>query len=287
MQTPSKINLFLRVTGRRPDGYHELQTLFFPLNTPSDEVEIARTDAEGIAFESDDPALPCDGTNLCVKALQRFCEAAGIAPSGYRITLTKRIPVAAGMGGGSSDAAAVLRLMKNLFPDKVSDIRLSEFAAKIGADVPFFLDPRPKLATGIGEKLTPVDGLPEKLPILIAAPHFPVSAKWAYQHRIAENDGRTGSVDELISALRESDFARAANCLKNDLEAAVIRKFPVLQMIREEFLRLKACRVLVTGSGPTMFAMFRNSSARDEAEKEFDRHLPVELIRPDQVISPE
>ena len=281
MRTPSKINLFLRVAGCRSDGYHELETLFYPLETPSDELEIIRTGRAGIEFVSDDPALPRGADNLCVKAVGKFCSEAQIEPDGYRILLKKHIPVAAGMGGGSSDAAAVLRLMQRESGNALSPERLARIALSIGADVPFFLDPRPCTAGGIGEKITPVDGIPDRLPILIAAPHFPVSAKWAYRNWQPEEHAPDNRLDSLISALRERDFAAAAAFLRNDLEAAVLRKFPYLNMIREAFEKLGACRVLMTGSGPTLFALFRDFDARDAAEQEFPRSdLPAELIRP-------
>ena len=281
MRTPSKINLFLRVAGCRSDGYHELETLFYPLETPSDEIEIRKTGRAGIEFVSDDPALPGGDGNLCVKALKKYCAAAGLEPDGYRIELKKHIPVAAGMGGGSSDAAAVLRLMQRGSGNALSPECLADTALSIGADVPFFLEPRPCTAGGIGEKIAFLDGIPDRLPILIAAPRFPVSAKWAYRNWHPEEHGASCKLDSLIAALRVRDFAAAAAFLRNDLEAAVLRKFPYLNMIHDEFLKLGACRVLMTGSGPTLFAMFRDFESRDAAERAFPRaDLPSELICP-------
>lgn len=273
MQTPSKINLFLRVAGRRPDGYHELETLFYPLTDPADTVEL---DMTGRGMVSEERGVPCDRTNLCMKALYAFCEAAEIDPAPFTVTLKKRIPVTAGMGGGSSDAAAVLRLLREKYPEK--QVPVAEIAAKIGADVPFFLQPEPAVATGIGENLTPVHGLPDRLPILIAAPGFPVSAKWAYQHRFP-NPEQDSRLPELIDTLRARDYAAAAPLLRNDLAATVMEKFPLMNLLEDALNRTGACRVMVSGSGPTLFALYDSFNARDCAAKAFD--LPnIRLIVP-------
>lgn len=265
MLAPSKINLFLHITGRRSDGYHELETLFFPLRSPADTVTLERTSGPGIVLLSDRPDIPTDRRNLCVKALLAFCQAAGIEPEGFEIELKKSIPVAAGMGGGSSDAAAVLLLMQKMFPDKIPMDELAKIALAIGADVPYFLNPVPAVASGIGEKLTPVEGLPEDLPILIDAPAFPVSAKWAYKNRIPVPPPAPDQLNDLIRKLRTRDFSAAADLMHNDLEEAVFQKFPILAKRKADLLSAGACRVMMTGSGPTLFAMFESFVARDKA----------------------
>ena len=265
MLAPSKINLFLHITGRRSDGYHELETLFYPLRSPADEVTLKRIAGPGVSLRCNDAGLPTDGRNLCVKALLAFCQKAGISPDGFEIGLKKTIPVAAGMGGGSSDAAAVLRLLQQAYPDKLTASQLAEIALTIGADVPYFLNPVPAVASGIGEHLKPVDGLPDELPILIDAPRFPVSAKWAYQHRIPTPPPDPDQLSALIEKLRVRDFAAAAGLLHNDLEEAVFRKFPVLEKRKADLLSAGAFRVMMTGSGPTLFALFESFAARDRA----------------------
>ena len=264
MLTPSKINLFLHITEKRSDGYHELQTLFYPLRSPADTVTLSRTDDPGVVLYTDHPGIPTDAKNLCIRALYACCKTADIKPEGFAIQLDKTIPVAAGMGGGSSDAAAVLRLMQQQFPARVTWDQLHAIALSLGADVPYFLDPVPALATGIGEKLTPVEGLPDELPICIIAPRFPVSAKWAYQHRIAAPPPAPDQLSRLIEALRARDFSTAAKLMHNDLEPAVLRKFPLLEKIRNDLLNAGACRVMMTGSGPTLFAMFPTFKLRDQ-----------------------
>ncbi len=271
MLTPSKINLFLRVAGRRPDGYHELETLFFPLKNPCDSVRLSLS-GKGMVAED---GVPGDRSNLCMKALFAFCDAAGMDPAPFTITLKKQIPVAAGMGGGSSDAAAVLRLLQKKYPEK--HVPLAELAVRIGADVPFFLQPCPAIAAGIGEKLTPVYGMPKRLPVLIAAPGFPVSAKWAYQHRTGSENN--AELPDLISALRRRDYRAAALLLRNDLAPAVMKKFPLLRMLEDSLTASGALRVMVSGSGPTLFALYESFAERDRAAAAFD--FPgVRIINP-------
>lgn len=265
MLTPSKINLFLHITGQRSDGYHELEMLFYPLREPADTVTLSRTSGSGITLRTDRADIPADGRNLCVKALLAFCRAAGIKPEGFEITLEKTIPVAAGMGGGSSDAAAVLRLLQQQYPARLTEIQLAEIALSLGADVPFFLNPVPAAAGGIGEKLTPLADMPPELPILIDAPGFPVSAKWAYKNKRKVSPPAPGQMAELIKKLRDRDFAAAADLMHNDLEDAVFEKFPILEKRKADLLSAGACRVMMTGSGPTLFAMFDSFAARDRA----------------------
>lgn len=274
--TPAKINLYLQVTGRRPDGYHELETLFYPLHGLHDDVTLTRHDGQsGITMFAGNAALPCNDSNLCVRAVRAVCHHLEIPADGWHISLQKNIPIAAGLGGGSSDAAAVLRQMQKELP--LTDDILAEIALTLGADVPYFLDPRPALATGIGEKLVPVNHLPARLPLLLAAPQFPVSAKWAYQHLEKISQQSSGAAD-LITALRTGDLALAGALLRNDLAPAVEKKFPCLAMIRQEFERLGACGVLMSGSGPTMFGLFTSPEERDRAAEMFARHLPVKLF---------
>lgn len=282
MKTPAKINLFLRVVRRRPDGYHELETLFCPLRTPADTVCLKRTNKPGIELLTDDPTLPSDGRNLCVKALSAFCEAAHVDSNGWEITLKKQIPVTAGMGGGSSDAAAVLLSANKNTAKHISDKRLAEIAKKIGADVPFFLHPVPTLATGIGEKRLQIHGIPAKLPILLVAPQFPISAKWAYTHLQFDDLSKQTQIHELIRALRKRDLTAAAQFLRNDLERAAMKKFPILTMIANELTASGAIRSIMTGSGPTMVGWFSDFSERDSAFRKLaKKKLPFRLILPE------
>ena len=157
----------------------------------------------------------------------------------------------------------------------LSESRLEAEAFSLGADVPFFLNPRPSHVTGAGEHHTPVEGLPEHLPILLAAPQFPVSAAWAYRHMdLARAVSTPPRTNELIDALRRRDYESAAQFMRNDLEHALFDKFPLLVLIRRFLLENGALRVMVSGSGPTLLALFRDDAAAQaacaRAEKEFD-----------------
>ena len=267
MLTSSKVNLSLAVTAKRPDGYHDLDSLFYPFRDPSDEIRIEDAPAaSGVVIRCDAPGVPLEPEkNLCGKAVFAYCKAAGMDVPGLVIHLEKHIPVAAGMGGGSADCATVLRLLQERF-HALSQEQLEAVAFSLGADVPFFLDPRPSHVTGAGENIAPVGGLPEHLPILLAAPQFPVSAAWAYQHMdLARALAEPPRTNELIDALRHRDCESAARFMRNDLEHALFVKFPLLVLLRDFLLENGALRVMVSGSGPTLLALFRDDAAAQSA----------------------
>lgn len=265
MRAAAKINLYLKVAARRPDGYHELRTLFLPLAAPADELAWAVTGTAGIELDAAgaDTGNPAD--NLVVRAARLYAERAGLA-SAWRFRLDKRIPVAAGMGGGSADAAAALLLLNRHF-GRFAAAGLRELALKLGADVPFFLDPRPALASGVGDRIEAVLPVRKTFALLIAAPGFPVSAKWAYTHldprRIGVGDD--GKAAQLTAALAAGDADGIAAHLHNDLAFALYDKFPLLGLLRRALLDAGAPGAEITGSGPTLFAVFRDDAARDGA----------------------
>lgn len=221
----------------------------------------------GIRVCCDDPSLPQDLHNLAGKAAKAYADAAGIVPS-WNIFIEKHVPSAAGLGGGSADAGTVLRLLEEHYR-ALGREKLNAAAAGIGADVPFFLAPQVVLAEGIGEKLT-VCPAPEHLPfLLLVKPGFPVSAKWAYAHldsgRIAPapEDG----IAELLRSVKEMDWDALAKVMHNDLEYALFEKFPLLEIIRSCLLESGALRVMVSGSGSTIFGVFADGSCRDKAQE--------------------
>lgn len=257
-----KINLYLRVTGSRPDGYHTLSTCFLPLASPSDRITVESGGKGALEFRSSSPSIPLDDRNLAVAAAKRYAAAAGIAPE-WRITLEKRLPVAAGVGGGSADAGAVLRILEREYR-LLGPGRLAEVALSLGADVPFFLDPlrRPAFARGVGEELHPLP-VPPPLHLVLAAPGFPVSAKWCYRHLDPARIGPEppGIEAELAAALSSGDAAALAGFVRNDLEAALYQKFPQLELLRETMFGAGALAVAVSGSGPTLFALAADPGA--------------------------
>ncbi len=261
---PAKINLQLKVTARRPDGYHELEISFLPLWDLCDEIELEFKPGF-LQVQCSDARIPQNEDNICSKALHAYYLKTYLPPRGI-VTIHKNIPIAAGLGGGSSDAAAVLRMLNNHYK-ALSEKELFELAAKLGADVPFFLHPQPSSATGIGEKLLPFDFKLPELPLLLVNPDFPVSAKWAYQHLDPALIGpgeqfRGGTLDEIAAQM------------KNDLEPAVVNKFPLLRIIRKSMLDAGALAACMSGSGPTMFALYRDSSQLDIARRRMMEKFP-------------
>lgn len=258
--SPAKINLWLKVTGKRSDGYHELETLFMPLVRPGDTISLKiQPDVSGISISSTDSGLPCDAGNICWKAAELYFDAAGVT-AGVAIHIDKQVPVAAGLGGGSANAAAVLLALQQHFK-KLSKERLAEVAVKIGADVPFFLDNLPAMAEGVGEKLCPVDFDYRKLPLVIAAPDFPVSAAWAYRHLDPGRIGPKAGLQEMLDTLKNCDWEKCGALLHNDLAFALYEKFPILTMLKNVLLETGAFGAEVSGSGPTMFAICSDHAA--------------------------
>ena len=257
LHTPGKINLFLDVLAERADGYHEIATVFAPLLPPADLVRVTVLDRPGLALDCDHPDLPRDSRNLCWRAAEAFA-AATQQPPHWALPLAKAIPVTAGLGGGSSDAAAVLRLLNQAEPNPLPPDRLAGLAAALGADVPFFLDPRPALATGKGELLRPIDcRLP--LPLVLINPAFPITAAWAYAHCNRVRRDPAPPLDRLLAALAAGDLRELAAHTYNALEFAVRRKFPLVEMLLE-FMQAEGCLAAhVSGSGPTVYGLCAES----------------------------
>jgi 4-diphosphocytidyl-2-C-methyl-D-erythritol kinase len=268
---PAKINFGLRVVGRRSDGYHELESIFLPLDL-ADELQLeilpdagprVRLTVEPEAGNSQ-PAVPSDDRNLAVRAARAFLERAGLTLA-VEVRLTKRIPVAAGLGGGSSDAGAVLRSLAGAFPDALRPDVLAQLALGLGADVPFFLDPCPALVTGIGERVQPLAPWPE-LALALINPGVPLSTAEVYRACDALRPASTPP--EVASTLRAHleglDVAAAASnrpgaldpLLKNDLEPAARRLCPPVGRLRDELQGAGALAVGMSGSGPTVFGVF-------------------------------
>ena len=297
MQAPSKINLYLKVTGKRDDGYHEIESLFVPLAEPCDQVTISESVTAGIIIDSDSNNIPLDETNICYKAAAEFAKFANIEPT-WEIHIEKKIPVAAGLGGGSSDAAAVLKLL-NENVKRIDDSELVRIAASIGADVPFFLNPVSSIGKGIGEILNPVK-LEICLDVVLVNPLFPVSAKWGYENRDAgcgmrdpavakamadkpgsEDRGQRSEdrgqrtedrtqekeygIDDLLDTLNSGDIPEM---IVNDLAPAVFEKFPIMGILADKMKEYGAECVGMSGSGPTLFGLCNSCvTAANLAEK--------------------
>lgn len=247
VRVPGKINLWLEVLSKRADGYHDLSTLMVPVAL-YDRLEM-ETQPEGIRLECAHPLVPSDGRNLVYRAAEAFFQKAGWR-MGLRVRLEKGIPVGAGMGGGSADAAAVLAFLNGVAPRAFCPEALHELARSLGADVPFFLVRLPALASGIGDRLEVVSGVP-RYPLVLIKPPFEVSAAWAYGSLKLTRGGSRIKIGTLLACPHNP-----ASCLENDLEEAVAARYPIVAAIKGWLLRNGAVGALMTGSGPTVFGIF-------------------------------
>jgi 4-diphosphocytidyl-2-C-methyl-D-erythritol kinase len=261
--SPCKVNLLLNILGRRPDGFHELETVLYPIRV-CDELILAR-EGQGIQLSCNAPGLPTDARNLVYRAAMMFLEAAQIR-AGVRLELRKNIPLAAGLGGGSGNAATALLGLNELFDKPLSPERLQLIAASLGSDVPFFLQDQPALATGRGEQIKPLSAFPalSGAAFLLIHPGFGIATAWAYQ-RLAQFsaalNGQPGRAQKLISLLQADDLRAAGAEFYNSLEAPALEKYPLLALF-QEFLRANgAAATLMSGSGSTTFAVVQGLDA--------------------------
>ncbi|MCM8525961.1 MAG: 4-(cytidine 5'-diphospho)-2-C-methyl-D-erythritol kinase [Lentisphaeraceae bacterium] len=269
---PGKINLFLDITGKKDNGYHEILTLFLPVSGLEDTITL--TDSNELAITCSHPDVPTNSSNLCWKATEAFAESAGISPN-WQINIDKKLPVAGGMGGGSSNAGRLLHLLSTVYPDKVSDKKLKEIALSIGADVPFFLNPVPSIASGVGEDLEALKAK-KKIPILLISFSFPISAAWAYQNRKLPFNSSGITKKALIENWQNGDISKI---IYNDLGFAVENKFPIIQDALEDLKKSGAINAIVSGSGPTVFGVFEHEDARNRALNELiDAGYPKENL---------
>jgi 4-diphosphocytidyl-2-C-methyl-D-erythritol kinase len=265
IRAPAKINLSLRVVGKRRDGYHLVDTIMFPVSL-YDEIEITRSNSDRrgrLQVTCDHPQVPSGKRNLVYQAAELLLGKQAIRKP-LRIHIRKRIPVGAGLGGGSSDAAATLRALNRLYRLKKSRRELLALGASLGADVPFFISGRPARARGIGDKLTPLGSMP-RLWAVILYPGFPVSTRWAYRNlsfKLTKGIGNT-SLNRLMRDRKE-----LARSMVNDLEKVVFRRYPRLAALKERLVQEGAAAALMSGSGSSVFGIF---FAGDAARKAFLR----------------
>ena len=263
LRAPCKVNLVLRIEGRREDGYHTLTSVFLPLAEPHDVLRVEPGETgQGLALLCPGIDGPAEA-NLVHKAYARFASATGFAPD-LKVAVSKNIPTGAGLGGGSSDAATMLSHLnatagsRALPPDELAALGLS-----IGADVPFFLLGRPALARGVGEILTPIEVDLRGIVLLLACPPEHVDTGWAYRaFDEAEGSARPRGLMSVLTAHGEPDtgsFCLWPGCLENDFEAVVFRAFPALRRIKDDMVRSGAAGVVMSGSGASILGLFRSA----------------------------
>ena len=274
---PAKINLHLQVLGRRKDGYHELETVFQSVDL-CDRLELHLRSGSGTVMNVAGAEVPEDSSNLCVRAAAAFAEALG---ESFRceISLHKVVPPGAGLGGGSSDAAAVLLILNRAFGEPFGEVQLRGIARKLGADVPFFLHGGVALGLGTGEKLDflTVDW---DYRILLVLPTLRISTRWAYQQL---KFGLTGQQKSLIfngqklRRLRPEDFRER---FLNDFESVIFRHYPQFKAAKEALYQTGAFFASMSGTGSALFGLFRQEEKAREARRSLQKFGRTELVRP-------
>jgi len=266
---PAKLNLRLKITGRRPDGYHNLVSIMAPVSL-FDRIELQITSRNLITISCEGFSAPADKENLACRAAQAFFAKTGI-DHGLSIKLTKNIPVAAGLGGGSSDAACVLKALNQIWSCPLSARELAELALGLGADVPFFLTEKPCIVRGIGEILEPIEKWP-KLWYIIVTPPIRVSTAWVYGNLNWSPLEGTGELeltkDEyqfIIVNLKKKVFV-IARVLDNDLERVTASHFPAIEDIKKTLMDSGSDGVLMSGSGPSVFGVFGSKDRARQAK---------------------
>jgi 4-diphosphocytidyl-2-C-methyl-D-erythritol kinase len=282
---PAKVNLILRVVGRRPDGYHLLETLMVPVSL-CDEIDIRATlagasDANVTCRVSGPAKVPGGPTNLAARAARRVVAELGVSAR-VAIHLRKHIPAGAGLGGGSSDAAAVLAALPPILGGRIGRDRLRAIAAELGADVPFFLDCRPAWATGIGEILSPLASFP-RLDLVVAVPRRRVETAWAYANALpplallmTRKSGRSRAIGLRPSA--KSLSLRVSNDFERGVEAVV----PDVARLRRRLAALGARAAVMSGSGSAVVGIFASRAEAEQAAGKFrspDVAVAVQVVR--------
>lgn len=254
-QARAKINLSLDITGKRQDGYHELDTLFWQLRL-CDVIDIRPSSGKEIKVTCSDKSLSCGRDNLAFAAAEMMFDEFDIK-GGIDIHIEKNIPMGAGLGGGSSDAAAVLKAVNKLYEIGLDNAKLKEIAVRLGADVPFFIEGGFAQAKGIGEKLSvlPKAELP---PMLIVKPDVHISTPWAYKTVDEFGEIYHPDIEAMKIAVKEKKFEKICALAGNSFEKPVFSKLPIVYNIKKEMLTLGAGGCVMTGSGSALFALFRN-----------------------------
>lgn len=279
LDAPAKINLSLDVVGRRDDGYHLLSTVMQSLQLADRVTLTAGLPDPGVSLMCDLPELPVDRRNTAWRAAGLFLEKTGLSAKtgcGVRISIEKKIPLEAGLAGGSADAAAVLAGLDLLYPDYISQEQLFDLAARIGADVPFCLRGGTALCEGIGEKLTSLAAW-EHLPVLLCKPVGGLLTSWVFSQLRMDRIDRRPDQTAVLDAIRRQNLHSLAGVTANVLESVSLPAMPELVMIKQKLLESGAELALMSGSGPTVFGLFKNQEAC-QAACETLRHIGLPCL---------
>ncbi len=270
----AKINLGLDVIGRLENGYHEVKMVMQTVGI-YDELSFEKTEA-GIVVTTDSGELPTDENNLIYKAAKLMMETYGIS-EGVRIHLQKNIPIAAGMAGGSTDAAATMKGINRLFDLGCSMKELMELGVRIGADVPYCIMGGTALAEGIGEKLTALPPAPECI-LLVAKPDINVSTKYVYEHLDAEGVDEHPDIDGMVEAIEVKSLQGILDRMGNVLETVTVKAHPIIDTIKKRMMELGAAEAMMSGSGPTVFGIFTDETKAHEAYEQIKKEQLAKQI---------
>lgn len=269
----AKVNLGLDVLRRRQDGYHEVRMIMQSVDL-YDVLTFEKTEAAGIVIRTNKKNIPTDQRNLIYKAADLLMRKYSIT-DGLCVTLEKRIPMAAGMAGGSTDAAAVFVAMNELFSLHMTQESMCELAVTIGADVPYCIVGGTVLAEGIGEKLTKLADAPA-CTLLIAKPSVGVSTKYVYENLHADKLRQHPDIDGMLTAICEDDLDGVAKRLGNVLETVTVKAYPVIEKLKSWMMEHGAVNALMSGSGPTVFGIYKEAQ---EAQRACEQLRRLDLAR--------
>lgn len=270
LESYAKINLALDILYKRDDGYHEINTIMQQIDL-KDRVVIRNKDS-GIDIQCNNKDVPIDRNNLVYKAWEKIREKTGIN-RGVGIIIDKKIPIAAGLAGGSSNGGAVLKGLNLLWDLNLSDEELMEIGKKIGADVPFCIMGGTAWARGIGEKLTKLKGF-SGYNILLANVGIPVSTEWVYKNMDLKSIHKRIDIEKIIKYMEEGNLLKLGQSIENVMEPVVMTKYPQVKMVKEDMIKFGALGSLMSGSGPTVFGLFDDEEKLYRCKRELEKKVP-------------
>ncbi len=273
----AKINIGLNLISRRPDGYHNIETIYQQIDL-YDLIKIKRTGTSEITIRSNNKNIPENRENICYKALKLLQQATGIT-EGIEIKIQKNIPISAGLGGGSSDAATVIQGLQQLWQPRLTDTDLQKIALKVGADVPFFLFGGTAIASGIGEKLVPIQ-LPFNFYCLLIYPNIKISSTWAYKNFNFNLTKRKKCIKLIECFLNRLTISDLKGLICNDLEEVVFQQYPILNDIKKLLYHKGAFLACMSGSGSTIYGLFKNCLDAVVVMKSFPKPYQTTLAKP-------
>ena len=283
VNAPAKINLYLEITAKRPDGYHDIESVMQSV-TLFDTLHFEKKEGSGkaIALTSDSDTLPCDGTNLISRAVTALFDAAGVDEYSLAVHVEKRIPMAAGLGGGSADAAAALMAVNELYGLGFDEAKLCAIGARLGADVPFCVKRGIAVTRGIGDIMSECEKLPDCC-ITVACAGEGVSTPWAYKRldEMYDFTARTTNFEAFETALASDDLSAVCANMTNIFEEAVLPERPVARMIRDTFDECGAVRSMMSGSGPSVIGIFTDPALAEAAKERLSASdVTVHITKP-------